>query len=252
MKAKQAGTAPGTNIQAPGHTGNVRPGSRQRPRYGWLVPAALIFLTLIPVLAGAARLTELTGGATITPRNERFFASPIPVVTHIVSVTAYSLLGAFQFTPSLRRGRRSWHRAAGRILIPAGFLAALSGLWMALFYELPPSDGLVLLILRLIFGSAMLASLILGVAAIVRRDFTKHGAWMTRAYAIGVAAGTQAIILIIPELLTGAPDVTTRAVLMGAAWMINLAVAEYVIRRRSRPNTPPARRGRPATSFPGQ
>ncbi|MFE4833914.1 DUF2306 domain-containing protein [Arthrobacter sp. NPDC056691] len=223
-----------TTAQTPGHTGNRRPLTRQRRRYGWLVPAGLIFLTLIPVLAGAARLTELTGGAAITPRNERFFASPIPVVTHIVSVTVYSLLGAFQFSPSLHRGRRSWHRAAGRILMPAGFLVALSGLWMALFYKLPPSDGLLLLILRLVFGSAMLVSLVLGVLAITRRDFARHGAWMTRAYAIGVAAGTQGIILIIPELLTGPPDVTTRAVLMGAAWMINLAVAEYVIRRRSR------------------
>lgn len=129
---------------------------------------------------------------------------------------------------------------------------ALSGLWMALFYALPPSDGLLLLILRLVFGSAMLVSLILGVLAITRRDFAKHGAWMTRAYAIGIAAGTQGIILIIPELLTGPPDVTTRAVLMGAAWMINLTVAEYVIRRRARSNrkAPPTRADRAATTFP--
>ncbi|MFE4541526.1 DUF2306 domain-containing protein [Arthrobacter sp. NPDC056727] len=229
MNATRAASA-----HLPGQTGNARSGSRRRRRYGWLVPAGLILLTLIPVLAGAARLTELTGGATITPRNERFFTSPVPVITHTVSATVYALLGAFQFSPSLRLGRRSWHRAAGRVLLPAGFLVALSGLWMALFYKLPASDGLLLLILRLLFGSAMLVSLILGVLAIGRRDFVKHGAWMTRAYAIGIAAGTQAMILIIPELLTGPPDVTTRALLMGAAWMINLAVAEYVIRRRSR------------------
>jgi uncharacterized membrane protein len=238
--------------QLPGHTGNSRRGSHERRRHGWLVPAGLIFLTLIPLIAGAARLTELTGGAPITPRNERFFASPIPVVTHIASVTVYSLLGAFQFSPSLRRGRRNWHRTAGRILIPAGFLVALSGLWMALFYALPPSDGLLLLILRLAFGSAMLVSLILGVLAITRRDFAKHGAWMTRAYAIGIAAGTQALVLIIPELLSGPPDVTSRAVLMGAAWVINLAVAEYVIRRRTRHNrkAPRIRADRAATTFP--
>lgn len=241
MNATRAASA-----QLPGHAGNSRPGSQRRRRYGWLVPAGLILLALIPVLAGAARLTELTGGATITPRNERFFTSPVPVVTHIVSATAYSLLGAFQFSPSLRRGRRSWHRAAGRILIPAGFLVALSGLWMALFYELPPNDGILLLVLRLVFGGAMLVSLILGVHAITRRDFVQHGAWMTRAYAIGVAAGTQGLILIIPELLTGPPDVTTRALLMGAAWIVNLAVAESVIRRRTRRNrkAPPARADR--------
>lgn len=204
-----------------------------RPRREWLVPAGLVFLSLIPVIAGAARLTELTGGAAVTERNARFFDSPAPVVIHIVSVTIYSLLGAFQFVPSLRR--RRWHRIAGRVLLPAGLLAALSGLYMAAFYTLPPSDGQLLLALRLVFGIAMALSLILGLRAVLRRDFTKHGAWMTRAYAIGLGAGTQALILIVPELLASPPDVTTRAVLMGVAWVINLAVAEYVIRRRSLP-----------------
>lgn len=208
------------------------PGRQPRPRNRWIVPVALIFLSLIPLIAGGVRLGELAGGADITPKNERFFASPVPVVAHVLSVTVYSLLGAFQFVPSLRRGRRSWHRAAGRILTPAGLLAALTGLWMAAFYALPPSDGLILLILRLFFGTAMLASIALGILALKRQDFVRHGAWMTRAYAIGVAAGTQALILIIPELVTGPPEVTTRAVLMGAAWVINLAVAEYVIHRR--------------------
>jgi hypothetical protein len=215
---------------------------RRRPE--WLLPAGLIFLSLIPVIAGAARLTELTGGAAVTERNARFFDSPAPVVIHIVSVTVYSLLGAFQFVPSLRQ--RRWHRIAGRILLPAGLLAALSGIWMAVFYALPASDGELLLVLRLVFGSAMVASLILGFRAVLRRDFTRHGAWMTRAYAIGVGAGTQALILIVPELLSSPPDVTTRAVLMGAAWVINLAVAEYFIRRRSLPtrSTRPTLRAR--------
>jgi hypothetical protein len=35
-------------------------------------------------------------------------------------------------------------------------------------------------------------------------------------------------------LLVGPPDEPTRAVLLGAAWVINLAVAEYVIHRRAR------------------
>lgn len=212
----------------------TRPASRPAVRRGreWLVPGGLILLSLIPVLAGAARLGELTGGAPITDRNARFFDSPVPVVIHIVAVVVYSLLGAFQFAPSLRRGKQSWHRIAGRILIPAGLLSALSGLWMAAFYALPPSDGPLLLIFRLIFGTAMTASIVFGVRAIIRRNFAAHGAWMTRAYAIALGAGTQALILIVPEVLSSPPDVTTRALLMGAAWVINLAVAEYFIRKR--------------------
>ncbi|MGO4105884.1 DUF2306 domain-containing protein [Leifsonia sp. YAF41] len=201
----------------------------RRPQ--WLAPTGLILLSLIPVLAGASRLTELTSGATVTADNSRFFDSPIPVVLHIIGVTVFSLLGAFQFVPSLRQ-RRSWHRIAGRILVPAGLIAALSGLWMSVFYPLPPSDGQILLVLRLIFGGAMLASLVLGLVAVRRHKYVRHSEWMTRGYAIGVGAGTQALIMLPWMLLIGATDATTKALLMGAAWVINLAVAEYVIHRR--------------------
>lgn len=214
------------------------PRNRSRSRLKWGVPAGLIVLSLIPVIAGAARLTELTGGAAVTPENARFFTSPIPVVTHILTVTVYSLLGAFQFVPALRRvsppqrGKRSWHQMAGRILVPAGLLAALSGLWMSLFYTLPETDGQALLVLRLIFGFGMMLSIILALFAIRRRDFATHGAWMARAFAIALGAGTQAVVLLSWMLIAGPTDQTMRAVLMGASWVINLVVAEYFIQRR--------------------
>ena len=158
----------------------------------------------------------------------------MPVVTHIGSVTVFCLLGAFQFVPALRRRAGRWHRFAGRILIPAGLLAALSGIWMVIFYPHPPGDGIALGVIRLVFGSAMAVSLVLGIRAIARRDFAGHGEWMTRAYAIAVAAGTQALLLIPGTILFGAKDELSRAVLMGAAWVLNLAVAEYLIRSRRR------------------
>lgn len=236
-----------------GSAGSYARGPRQ-VHNRWWVPAGLILLNLIPVIGGAFRLTELTGGADITPRNERFFDSPAPVLIHIVSATVYAFLGAFQFVPSLRRpkkGKQGWHQLMGRILIPAGFLVALSGLWMTLFYALPPSDGVILYILRIVFGTAMLAFLVLGVLDIKRRNFTGHGAWMTRAYAIAVGAGTQPLLLMIPELTSGPPDVTTRAVLMGAAWIINLSVAELAIRRRPGPSSQ-AKRFQQSTQPPRQ
>ncbi|TFB48152.1 DUF2306 domain-containing protein [Cryobacterium tagatosivorans] len=228
-------------------TAGLSRGNRSRgPRGQWLAPTGLILLALIPVLAGAARLTELTGGAVATPQNSRFLDSPVPVVTHIVSVTVYSLLGAFQFVPALRRRRAGWHRLAGRLLIPAGLLAALSGMWMAVFYPHPPGDGEILVVLRVIFGSAMVASIGLGIRGIVRRDFARHSEWMTRGYAIGVGAGTQALVLIPQSIIFGSSDELSRAVFMGAAWVINLAVAEYVIRRRAKPARRPSGRSEAA------
>jgi uncharacterized membrane protein len=201
----------------------------------WLPPVGLIMLSLIPVIAGAVRLTELMGSPEITESNARFVASPIPVTVHIVSVTFFSLLGALQFVPSLRRGRPSWHRIAGRLLIPAGVVVALTGLWLSVFYPRPPGDGESLVVVRLIVGSFMLLSIVLAVLAIRRRDFPCHGAWMTRGYAIALGAGTQ-VFTMLPWVLIfgpiGAADELPRTVLMTAGWVINVAVAEYVIRRR--------------------
>ena len=98
-----------------------------RPRAQWPVPAALIALSLMPVLAGGIRMAELTGGAEITPDNARFFASPLPVVLHIISRDLYSVLGAFQFVPRFRAGRPGWHRVAGRLLVPAGWSRRSAG-----------------------------------------------------------------------------------------------------------------------------
>jgi hypothetical protein len=199
----------------------------------WLVPAALILLSAIPIAGGAFRLTELAGGAAITPANARFVASPLPVVLHIVSVALYSLLGAFQFVPSLRRRRHGWHRAAGRILIPSGLIAALSGLWMTLFYRMPAHDGELVYALRLLFGSAMLLAILLGVVALRRRAFVQHGIWMLRGYAIGLGAGTQVLTGMAASLIADPPTELSRALLLGAGWVINLAVAEWIIQTRT-------------------
>lgn len=198
----------------------------------WLVPVGLILLSAIPVIAGASRAAELAGGATVTPDNARFFASPVPVLVHIVGVTLYSLLGAFQFHRGFRRRRPGWHRVSGRLLAVCGLAAALSGLWMTLFYARPPGDGELLTGFRLVFGSAMAGCIVLGVAAIRRRDVARHRAWMARAYAIGLGAGTQVLTQLPVMLLIGRPSEFVRAMLMLAGWLINVAVVEWALRRR--------------------
>ncbi|MFF4989178.1 DUF2306 domain-containing protein [Streptosporangium saharense] len=199
---------------------------------GWLGPTGLIMLSVIPVVAGALRLGELAGGAAVTPANARFLAVPLPVVAHIIGATLYGIVGAFQFAKGFRRRRPGWHRTAGRVLAVCGLVTALSGLWMTVFYPRPAGDGDLLAAFRLVFGTAMAVSLVLGFVAIRRRDFRRHRAWMIRAYAIGVAAGTQAFTQLPWILLVGPLDETPRALLVGAGWIINLTVAEWIIRRR--------------------
>lgn len=198
----------------------------------WLIPAGLIALSLVPAAAGTVRVLQLAGTASVTPENARFFASPLPVLLHIPAAILYSIVGAFQFSPGLRRRHRGWHRASGRVLAPLGLVVALSGLWMAHFYLWPAGDGQLLYLERLVFGTAMVFSIGLAIDAVRRRDFQSHGAWMTRAYAIGLGAGTQ-VFTHLPWflLVDGKPGELPRGVMMGAGWVINVLVAEWVIRR---------------------
>jgi uncharacterized membrane protein len=157
----------------------------------WPVPAALIALVVVPVIAGVLRLVQLSGGAATMPPNPRFDASPLPVVVHIVSAIVFALVGAFQFVPRLRR-RRAWHRRAGRVVVVAGLGVALSALWMI------------------------------------------------RSFAIALVAGTQVFTLGLGGAIFGTGDLA-QAVMIVAAWGINLAVAEWVIRRPTRRRPAPRR-----------
>lgn len=204
----------------------------KKSRGVWRLPAALILLSIIPLIFGVLRLNELASGAEITPDNARFFASPLPVVLHIVSAGLYALLGAFQFVSRLWQRGAKWHRWAGRLLVPCGLVVGFSGLWMTLFYPRPDDASNLLYLFRLLFGAGMVLSIVLGFIAILRRDIAQHRAWMVRAYAIGLGAGTQVLTGMAGALIFGTPNEFENALLMGAAWVINLAVAEWIIRRR--------------------
>jgi uncharacterized membrane protein len=204
----------------------------RKARAAWWVSAGLILLSAIPLTFGVVRLNQLASGAEITPDNARFFASPLPVVIHIISAAIYALLGAFQFVSRLWRRGNGWHRWVGRLLVPCGLLVGLSGLWMTIFYPRAEGSSDLLYALRLLFGSGMVVSVILGYAAIRRQDIIQHRAWMIRAYAIGLGAGTQVLTGMVGELIAGPPSELGNALLMGAGWVINLAIAEWSIRRR--------------------
>jgi hypothetical protein len=176
------------------------------------------------------RLVGIALGRATLPDHERLTAHPMLLVLHIVSATAFATLGALQFAPTLRR--RVWHRAVGRALAPLGVVAALSGMGMAVVLPFGDGDSALLRGLRVAAGLAMIACIVAGLVALGRGGIAAHGAWMTRAYAIGAAAGTQFFTLL-PYVLVGGRSNWISALLMGAGWAINLAVGERSLRRRA-------------------
>jgi uncharacterized membrane protein len=192
---------------------------------------ALVILSLFPLVAGSLRLIEIAGGPQVLPVNPRIDASPAPLVVHVLAAAIYAVLGAFQFPARLRRRHPGWHRRSGRILVGAGLAVAGSGLWMTLFYSGAPG-GALLWSVRLLVGSTMAAAIVLGFSAIRRRDIAAHRAWMIRAYALGLGAGTQVFTQGIGEALFGTSDLST-GISVASGWLINALVAEWVIRRPS-------------------
>ncbi len=200
----------------------------------WRIAVGLIGLCLIPVAAGANRVIQIFSRIPVTVENARFMNAPVPAVLHIVSVSVFCVLGAFQFVPSFRNRNLPWHRLSGRYLIIFGLTASLTGLWLTQFYAWPVYDGFSLYIVRLIVGTGMTWSLIAGYAAVRRGDRKNHRRWMMRAYALGMGAGTQVLTHIPWFLLPQYHSEMFRTICMAAGWGINLGFVEWMFYRPHR------------------
>jgi hypothetical protein len=215
-------------------TPGVRPARRRGP--GWLLPAGLITFGLVPILANALRRVAMAV-APAAPSSGEGGGMSLPVILHVVGATVFVVLGALQFSAGFRQRRPSWHRIAGRLAILAALLAAGSGIWLA-FATLADYSPL-LFVFRLLAAAGLALCIILGFRAIRQRRLTRHRAWMIRAFAIGLGAATQVFTLGFGEGIFGESELSV-ALLNGAGWAINLAVAEWIIRRTPRRVVRPA------------
>ena len=104
---------------------------------------------------------------------------------------------------------------------------------MTHFYSFPYElQGNLLYGVRILLGSAMVVFIFLGLAAILERDIVRHSSWMIRAYAIGQGASTQGLVIMFwIAMFSGEPSGLIRDELMTFAWIINIAVAEWIIRK---------------------
>lgn len=200
----------------------------------WRLPALLLCLGIIPLLSVGYHFFTMTQGivfdiAPADPAEQTYIDNPVPILLHLVPVILFTLLGPFQLTP---RARAKWpllHRVSGRIFVVAGVMAGLSGLYMNEVF--PPIGGPAKYWGTLLFGVLMTFSILRGLWAVLNRDIPRHRAWMIRAYAIGIGATTQRLIIIPMFLAFGGLNDLTIGVAMWGGWVINLVVAEWIIGR---------------------
>jgi len=222
------------------------PPTRSRPSrlgsrigWGWIAVSAVTvaIMAVTPYLTTSLRgLSSAESGIAAT-----YVDQPLPIViafyAHIVLGGVALVLGPLQFARGLRERFTRVHRALGAISIVAIVGAAAAGLVIAPVTSAGLVGTLGFGILAILWGTFAL----LGLRAILRRDLRAHRAWMTRTFALTYAAVTLRLwipILMMAFIATGsAPDAafaSAYVIVPFLAWVPNLLVAEWLVRRRSR------------------
>ena len=157
-------------------------------------------------------------------------AVPGAFILHALAGGVALIVGPLQFRPTLRAKRRALHRALGRAYVVCVWIASVTGLWSALFFDRGvPARAIFVLVAILWFGATTMAYL-----RARDRRFKAHRQWMIRTFALSLFFVTFPLWT---EALAATPlpgDVGYPLGLFLAA-SINLAIAERWIRagRRS-------------------
>lgn len=201
----------------------------QRP-----IPLVLLlsFLTAIPILSSFVLVFQIPSG-TYAEDSAHLAVAPISLFAHALAGVAFGITGPVQFVRALRHRFGALHRVSGRIFVFAGAVIGLSGL--SILAQVTSQRTPMVDIARGFFGLALLIALTLAMAAIRKRDLPRHRAWAIRAYAVGMGLGTVALVFFPLYIVTGQPPIgLTSDILFVVSWVLNIAVAEVVIRHSSR------------------
>ena len=153
------------------------------------------------------------------------FARPFLVV-HVAGGVVALLAGPLQFVRTIRTRRPGFHRFTGRLYVAACAIGAPSGLVLAIGSTAGPAVSVGFGIPAILCGVFTW----LGWRAAVERRFAAHAEWMLRSYAV-IAAAITLRLLIPASAYFDFDFLGAYRVNAWLAWIINLALVEYTIRR---------------------
>ncbi|HLF79539.1 MAG TPA: DUF2306 domain-containing protein [Dehalococcoidia bacterium] len=151
-------------------------------------------------------------------------AHVVGLMLHISGMVLALALGPFQFLRSFRAKHLRLHRTTGKVYLVGATIGALGGLYMSFYSVAEVASGLG-------FGLLAIAVLIATTRAylLIREGrVEEHREWMTRSFALILAAVTLRIY--VPLLEIGLSEYDAFAVVAWLCWIPNLVVAQWLIR----------------------
>lgn len=203
-------------------------------KFGW---ALLLLMAIFPVLISTGYLSLKPEDMAFAEQKAVYLAHHAMLMMHIIAAMLAILIGPFQFLPKLRQGRLlKVHRWLGRAYLLSVLLGGIGGLYMAQF-------GYGGLITRLGFATLAILWLYSGYMAYQRirnKDIEGHRQWMIRNYALTLAGTMLRVWVPIFIVGVGIDFVLAYRAIAWLAWVPNMLIAEWII-RRSRRSQPRAR-----------
>lgn len=192
-------------------------------KIGWTVMLLMVVLVILMV----SRYLTLDPDVYFSEQRAIYIAHITILIVHIVASMLALSIGPFQFLPGIRKGR--WlqvHRWLGRTYLLSILFGGLSGLYMAqMAYGGTLSE--------LGFSALAILWLYTGYRAykhIRNKDLEEHRQWMIRNYAL-TFAGVMLRVWAPLSGVAGIDFLMAYRAIAWLAWIPNLLVAEWIIRR---------------------
>ena len=208
----------------------------------------LLVATFIPIASAPLRMFQILTDQ-LPADAIKFTTVPWTLFFHALGGMAFGLAGPLQFAGALKLRFGRLHKIMGRIFVIAGLFLALSAL--RLLFEFPHNSTWVLISARTIAALGILLTITLALSAVWDRNFAKHRAWMIRTYALGMGPAAISFIMLPIFLIRGqALEGYLADSLFVLSWVINLTLAEIIIRHIELRTVNHSRQNASASHFP--
>jgi len=188
----------------------------------WIFFLLCTFYGIFAFSMGIAEILSQLGWAT----DAKFRAVPFLFIVHALSGGVALIAGPLQFNRTLLNKNRQLHRLSGRIYVYAIWIASISALGNAIFFDVTIPARIVFGVLAVLWFTATTIAYL----RVRKRKIREHREWMIRSFSLSFFVVTFSFW--VPGLTgTNLPDEVAYPLAVFLSWFLNLVFAEMWIRR---------------------